>query len=173
MDEGMKQEWTDRTALLCALSESEDIEAEIGQMKPLAVDAFEPAEDGDLLACGPTGHGIASWNFRMRVKTASLDIDVVLPCQRVLENEETRKNQAADLRTACSVVFSALRIAAKGLPDGRRLLVTCDPMLNFSWRVVAADGTVEQEGAEWAELVEALFRLLDDVAEGGVQRIDL
>lgn len=154
------------------LAESKDIEADVGRMTPLPPAAFEPAADGDILVCGPTGHGLMGWRFRMRTRLAALDFDFALPCLQVLAGEETRRRQADDLTTVCKLVGAALRIAAAGRFEGRRIVATCSDDGDCAWRVVGSDGADECEGTDWSGLADVLVNALDGLSNGNLMRID-
>lgn len=154
------------------LAESEDVEAEVGRMTPLPPTAFEPAGEGDFLACGPTGHGLMGWRFRLRARLDALDLDFALPCLQVLADEETRRRQAGDLTTVCKLFGAALRIAAAGRFKGRRIVATCSDDGDFAWRIVGSDGVDECEGPDWPGLADVLVMALDGPLNGNLMRIE-
>ena len=151
--------------ILEQLAESADIEADIGRMEPLPADAFDSSDEGDVFVLGPTGHGIMSWRFRLRARTPALDLDFVLPCLRVLEDEETRRRRADDLTTVCRLACAAWRIAADGGLGGRRLVAACAEDGGCAWRLVGADGVDERQGSDWAGFADALVGLTDGEAK--------
>lgn len=162
----------DEIGLVLALAESPDIEADIGGLEPLPPEAFEADGPDEFFACGPTGGGLAGRRFRLRARTAALDLDFTLPCLMVMEDEESRRRQAADLKTVCSLFCSAARIAADGHLGGRRVIAVGAEEGDCTWRIVGPDGEDESAGSEWPELVDTFVRFADGTSGEDLVRIE-
>ena len=154
---------------LAALGECASIEAEIEEMEPMDEADFEPGGEGDFLAFGPTGHGLMSWFFRLRLRTPALEFDFTLPCLRALADEESRNADAEDLRTVCKLVVAAVRLAeGNGIPE-RRLVARAEPENGCTWWLEDAQG--ERSGEGWTSLVDLLVVFSDDLSNGPGTRI--
>ena len=155
-----------KTGLLAALAQSEDVEADIERMEPLAPEAFEPGEADEFAAVGPTGHGLMSWRFRVRVRTASLDLDFVLPCLQALADDETRRKQAEDVKAVCKLAATAMLLARKGRLKGHRVVASCEPETGCLWRTEDAAGNDGRSGEDWTSLVDLLVGFTDVPSDG-------
>ena len=155
-----------KTGLLAALAQSEDVEADIGRMEPLAPEAFEPGEADEFAAVGPTGHGLMSWRFRVRVRTASLDLDFVLPCLQALADDETRRRQAEDVKAVCKLAATAMLLARKGHLEGHRVVASSELETGCLWRTEDAAGNDERAGEGWTSLVDLLVGFTDVPSDG-------
>ena len=152
---------------LMALSESEAVETEIEQMDTMGIADFEPDGSDGFLAFGPTGHGLASWRFRLRLKTPSLDFDFALPCLRVLADEESRKADADDVKTVCKLVVAAIRLAGGEQNPKLQLVARAEPETGCAWRLEDARG--ERTGEGWRSLVDVIVGLGDGQADDTVK----
>ena len=155
--------------ILTALGDCASIEAEIEKLEPMDAGDFEPAGEGDFLAFGPTGHGLMSWFFRLRLSTSALDFDFTLPCLRALADEETRKADAEDLRTVCKLVVAALRLAEGNWISERRLVARAEPEFGCAWWLEDAQG--ERSGEGWMSLVDLLVDFSGSLSNGPETRI--
>ena len=155
--------------ILAALGECASIEAEIEKMEPMDETDFEPGGEVDFLAFGPTGHGLVSWFFRLRLETPALDFDFTLPCLRALADEETRKADAEELRTVCKLVVAALRLAEGNRIPERRLVARAEPEIGCAWWL--ADEQGERSGEGWSSLVDVLVGLSDGLPNSPETRI--
>ena len=156
----------DETGLLMALAQSENVEANIERMEPLASEAFEPGAADEFVAVGPTGHGLMSWRFRVRVRTASLDLDFVLPCLQALADDETRLKQAEDVKAVCKLAATAMLLVRKGCLDGHRVVASCEQATGCLWRIEDAAGNDGRSGEGWTSLVDLLVGFTDVPSDG-------
>lgn len=155
-----------RELVLMALGDSETVEAEIERMEPLGEGDFEPDGSERFLAFGPTGHGLVSWRFRLRLVTPALDFDVTLPILNALADEASRQADADDVKTCCKLACLALRLAEDDRARGRRLVVRAEPEAGCAWRLEDVDG--ERTGDGWQSLADVVVGFADgrsDVAD--------
>lgn len=151
---------------LRALAESADIEADIGSLAPLAPESFDPDGEDEFVAFGPTGHGFASWRFRLRLKTSFLDFDFGVPCWLALADEDVRRGRAEDVRSVCKLSVAAMSIVGKGWPEGRRLVARYEPEDGCLWWIEDADGASVRSGEGWVSLADLLVGLVDSPSGG-------
>ena len=155
--------------ILTALGDCASIEAEIEKLEPMDAGDFEPAGEGDFLAFGPTGHGLMSWFFRLRLRTPALDFDFTLPCLQALADEETRQAHAKDLKTVCQLVAAAIRITEGDRSGAWRVIASSNPGQGCAWRLAHAQG--ERSGKGWASLVDVFVGFSDGLPNSPESRI--
>lgn len=141
---------------------------------PNAEDALEPLTDvpdardgeGDVFVCGAVGHGIASWFFRLALRTARIRFDVSLPCWRALDDEEVRERGECDIRTVCRLALVALGNEDR-LPANVRLEVVADEVDGCFWELVPPAGEDRRSGHGWDSLADLFARADARGAESG------
>ena len=120
--------------------------------------ALAEIESGAGLARFVGGHGIQSRVFEFEWDEPALEIHIRLPCGRVLSDEESQKDDDAEIGAA--IRMAILLLTTVGQPGGAsRLEVACDDR-GPTYAVYAADGTLEDSGADWAPLVRRLETVL-------------
>ncbi len=108
------------------------------------------------------GHGIQSRVFEFEWDAPSLGIDFRLPCGRLLSDEESQKDDDAEIGAA--IRMAILLLAMAGRPDAAsRIEVTCDDRVT-TYTIYTADGAIDDSGSDWGPLVKRL-----ETALGGVQ----
>ena len=122
--------------------------------------ALAEIESGAGLTHLVGGHGLQSRVFEFEWDEPSLEIDFRLPYGRLLSDEETQKDDDAEIGAAIRMAILLLTLAGK--PDATpRVEVACDDH-GTTYAVFAADGELEDSGADWAPLVKRLETELGD-----------
>ena len=124
--------------------------------------AFAEIESGAGLTRLVGGHGIQSRVFEFVWHEPLLEIDLRLPYGRVLSDEESQKNDDAEIGAAIRMALLLLTMAGR-TDDATRIEIACDDR-GTTYAVYAADGTLEDSGTDWAPLVRRL-----ETALGGPQ----
>ncbi len=131
-----------------------DIEA----MRAEAVEELSAAaaelESGEGLTRFVGGHGIQSRVFEFEWRDASLEISFRLPYGRVLLDEESQKEDDEEIGAAIRMAMLLLATVGR-MESASRLEVSCDDR-GTTYAVYAADGELEDSGADWAPLVKRL-----------------
>ena len=131
-----------------------DIEA----MRAEAVEELSAAaaelESGEGLTRFVGGHGIQSRVFEFEWRDASLEISFRLPYGRVLLDEESQKEDDEEIGAAIRMAMLLLATVGR-MESASRLEVSCDDR-GTTYAVDAADGELEDSGADWAPLVKRL-----------------
>ena len=136
-------------AELMALAESGSLDE---ALLPLDPERLADARAGGGLAWGVTGHGVMSWAFRIVVRTAKLELDLMRPALRVLADEDTQAQIAADIRSVCRLAALACCRAT----DERfgRLMLRSESADSWAW-CLEQKGTF-RVGDTFDELVDLL-----------------
>ena len=124
--------------------------------------AIAEIESGAGLTRLVGGHGLQSRVFEFEWREPLLEIDFRLPYGRVLSDEESQKNDDAEIGAAIRMALLLLAMAGK-TDDASRIEVSCDDR-DTTYAVYAPDGTLEDSGTDWTPLVRRL-----ETALGGVQ----
>ena len=125
--------------------------------------ALSDLESNEGLTRFVGGHGIQSRVFEFAWDEPSLEIDFRLPCGRVLSDEESQKDDDAEIGAA--IRMAILLLATAGRPDvASRMEVACDDR-GTTYAVYAADGALEDSGADWGPLVRRLETALGNDTE--------
>jgi hypothetical protein len=140
-----------------------DIEA----MRAEAVEELSAAaaelESGEGLTRFVGGHGIQSRVFEFEWRDASLEISFRLPYGRVLLDEESQKEDDEEIGAA--IRMAMLLLATVGRKESAsRLEVSCDDR-GTTYAVYAADGELEDSGADWAPIIRRFEAELGDASE--------
>ena len=140
-----------------------DIEA----MRAEAVEELSAAaaelESGEGLTRFVGGHGIQSRVFEFEWRDASLEISFRLPYGRVLLDEESQKEDDEEIGAAIRMAMLLLATVGR-MESASRLEVSCDDR-GTTYAVYAADGELEDSGADWAPLVKRLEAEFGNVSE--------
>ena len=143
------------------------MENDIEEKRAAAIEDLRAAiaeiETGAGLTTLVGGHGIQSRVFEFAWDEPALEIDIRLPCGRVLSDEESQKDDDAEIGAA--IRMAILLLTTVGKPGAAsRLEVACNGR-GTTYAVYAADGTLEDAGADWAPLVRRLETVLGGETE--------
>ena len=117
--------------------------------------AFAELESGEGLTRLVGGHGIQSRVFEFEWREESLAISFRLPCGRVLQDEESQKEDDEEIGAAIRMAMLLLATAGRREASSPRLEVSCDEH-GTAYAVYGADGELEDSGTDWAPLVKNL-----------------
>ena len=125
--------------------------------------AFAELESGEGLTRLVGGHGIQSRVFEFEWREESLAISFRLPCGRVLQDEESQKEDDEEIGAAIRMAMLLLSTAGRR-EEASRLEVSCDDR-GSAYAIYSADGELEDSGTDWAPLVKRLEAELGDAPE--------
>ena len=125
--------------------------------------AFAELESGEGLTRFVGGHGVQSRVFDFAWSDPALDISFRIPYARVLSDEASQKADDEEIGAAIRMAILLLTVAGRMEP-GTRIEVSCDDH-GTAYAVYAADGDIEDTGADWAPLVKRFEAELGDAAE--------
>lgn len=115
-------------------------------------------ESGEGLTRFVGGHGIQSRVFEFEWDEPSLGIRFRLPSGRLLSDEESQKEDDAEIGAA--IRMAILLLSTVGRPGAAaRIEVACDDR-GPTYAVYAEGGDVEDSGADWSPLVRRLETVL-------------
>jgi hypothetical protein len=124
--------------------------AVIGELKA----ALAEIESGAGLTRFVGGHGIQSRVFEFGWDEPSLGIAFRMPCGRLLSDEESQKEDDAEIGAA--IRMALLLLSTAGRPGAAtRIEVACDDR-GPTYAVYAEGGEIEDSGEDWAPLVRRL-----------------
>lgn len=126
--------------------------------------ALAELESGEGLSRFVEGHGLQSRVFVFSWESEELSIDFVLPCERVLSDEEERALDALRVGSALRLAILLLSAAAEGrlLAEGEAGLSVAADEDGVRYAVSGPDGGVIDEAEDWAPLVARLDAALPD-----------
>ena len=143
-----------------------DMENDIEAKRAAAIEELRAAiaeiESGAGLTRLVGGHGLQSRVFEFEWREPLLEIDFRLPYGRVLSDEESQKDDDAEIGAAIRMALLLLAMAGR-TDDASRIEVSCDDR-DTTYAVYAPDGTLEDSGTDWTPLVRRL-----ETALGGAQ----
>ena len=125
--------------------------------------AFAELESGAGLTRLVGGHGLQSRVFEFEWSEPTLGISFRLPYGRVLSDEESQKEDEAEIGAAIRMAILLLTMAGRSDVESR-IEVTGDDS-GTTYAVRASDGTLEDSGADWGPLVKRLEAELGDSPE--------
>ncbi len=125
--------------------------------------AFAELESGEGLTHFVGGHGIQSRVFEFAWSDPALEISFRIPYARVLSDEASQKADDEEIGAAIRMAILLLTVAGRMEP-GTRIEVSCDDH-GTAYAVYAADGDIEDTGADWAPLVKRFEAEFGDVSE--------
>ncbi len=114
--------------------------------------AFAELESGGGLTRFVGGHGIQSRVFEFAWSDPALEISFRIPYARVLSDEASQKADDEEIGAAIRMAILLFTVAGRMEP-GMRIEVSCDDH-GTAYAVYAADGDIEDSGADWAPLVK-------------------
>ena len=134
-------------------------------------DALGELESGEGLSRFVGGHGLMSCLFEFQWNEPALEIDFRLPYARVLAEEESQKEDDAEIGAAIRMAILLLTVAAEGklLFDGEAALYVSADEDGASYSIKGPNGEMVDAGDDWASLVERLNAVISD--DGDIQVI--
>lgn len=126
--------------------------------------ALAELESGEGFSRFVEGHGLQSRVFVFSWESEELSIDFVLPCERVLSDEEERALDALRVGSALRLAILLLSAAAEGrlLAEGEAGLSVAADEDGVRYAVSGPDGGVIDEAEDWDPLVARLDAALPD-----------
>ncbi len=133
--------------------------------------ALGELESGEGLSRFVGGHGLMSCLFEFQWNEPALEIDFRLPYARVLAEEESQKEDDAEIGAAIRMAILLLTVAAEGklLFDGEAALYVSANEDGASYSIKGPNGEMVDAGDDWASLVERLNAVISD--DGDIQVI--
>jgi len=133
--------------------------------------ALGELESGEGLSRFVGGHGLMSCLFEFQWNEPALEIDFRLPYARVLAEEESQKEDDAEIGAAIRMAILLLTVAAEGklLFDGEAALFVSADEDGASYSIKGPNGEMVDAGDDWASLVERLNAVISD--DGDIQVI--
>jgi hypothetical protein len=119
-------------------------------------------ESGEGPSRFAAGHGLMSRVFRFEWREPSLEIDLALPFARVLQDEKSQGEDAAELGAAIRMALLLLAAAGAGtlLQDGEAVLRVSHDGRRAVWTAFGPDGGPVGETGDWSTLVARLETVL-------------
>ena len=119
--------------------------------------ALAELEGGEGLSSFIGGHGYMSIRFKFKWSEPNLDIDFNLPYARVLLDEETQKNDDAEIGAAIRMAILLLTVDGNNADnaDGMSLNVWVDEF-GAGYSMVDETGEQVDSGDDWSGLVRSL-----------------
>lgn len=133
--------------------------------------ALGELKSGEGLSRFVGGHGLMSCLFEFQWNEPALEIDFRLPYARVLAEEESQKEDDAEIGAAIRMAILLLTVAAEGklLFDGEAALYVSADEDGASYSIKGPNGEMVDAGDDWASLVERLNAVISD--DGDIQVI--
>ena len=133
--------------------------------------ALGELESGEGLSRFVGGHGLMSCLFEFQWNEPALEIDFRLPYARVLAEEESQKEDDAEIGAAIRMAILLLTVAVEGklLFDGEAALYVSADEDGASYSIKGPNGEMVDAGDDWASLVERLNAVISD--DGDIQVI--
>ena len=132
--------------------------------------ALGEMEGGEGLSRFVGGHGLMSRLFEFHWDEALLEIDFRLPYTRILAEEESQKEDDAEIGAAIRMAILLLTVESQksesGKPgeEGLRTIVWADER-GTGYSILDAEGEVVDSGDDWSGLVHRLESALPDGEE--------
>lgn len=143
------------------------MENEIESMRAAAIEelkaAFAEIESGSGLTHFVGGHDLQSRVFEFEWREPMLEIDIRLPCLRVLSDEESQREDDAEIGAAVRMAILLMTIAERQNMTSR-VTISCNSR-GTTYAIYNADGTLEDDGEDWGPLVKRLEAALGDAPE--------
>ena len=133
--------------------------------------ALGELESGEGLSRFVGGHGLMSCLFEFQWNEPALEIDFRLPYARVLAEEESQKEDDAEIGAAIRMAILLLTVVAEGklLFDGEAALFVSADEDGASYSITGPNGEMVDAGDDWVSLVERLNAVISD--DGDIQVI--
>lgn len=133
--------------------------------------ALGELESGEGLSRFVGGHGLMSCLFEFQWNEPALEIDFRLPYARVLAEEESQKEDDAEIGAAIRMAILLLTVVAEGklLLDGEAALFVSADEDGASYSITGPNGEMVDAGDDWVSLVERFNAVIPD--DGDIQVI--
>ena len=118
--------------------------------------AIRELESGDGLTALTGGHGLQSRTFEFSWTSPTLAISFTMPYSRVLDDDETRQEDDANIGAACRLAILLIESDAAGslLAEGETAMsVSFDRFAGARYQTTDADGEIIDSGDDWTGLV--------------------
>jgi hypothetical protein len=125
--------------------------------------AFAELGAGEGLTRLVGGHDVQSRVFEFEWSEPALEISFQIPYARVLSDEESQKDDDAEIGAAIRMAILLMTTAGR-IGSASRIEVSCDDR-GTSYAVYAEDGELEDSGTDWSPLVRRLGAELDNAPE--------
>ena len=125
--------------------------------------AFAEIESGAALTHLVGGHGFQSRVFEFTWREPTLEINIRLPYGRVLSDEASRERDDAEIGAAIRMAILLLTTAGR-MESVSRMAISCDDR-STTYQIYAANGELEDSGADWSPLVKRLEAELGAASE--------
>ena len=114
------------------------------------------------------GHGLQSRYFAFTWDSARLAIDFRLPYARVLFDEETQADDAAEVGGALRLAILLISDDDEGrlLADGEAAISVSADEFGRRYAITGADGETLDSGDDWDSILARLGSIFTDEAEG-------
>ena len=128
--------------------------------------ALAELEDGEGLSRFVGGHGFMSLRFEFNWREPMLDIDFRLPYARVLADEESQKNDDAEIGAAIRMAILLLTVAGQKNDggNGTSVSVWVDES-GAGYSILDGQGELVDSGDDWSGLVHRLESALPEGEE--------
>lgn len=130
-------------------------------------DALDMLNTGEMPPAFVDGHGVQSLVFRFSWSDESLQIDIQLPCSRLLSGEELQETQKDDVGAALRMAILVLKADAneKLLREGEKSIrITCTEN-GLAYMVLDEEGQVLEEEDDWTLLAARLETSFEEEGE--------
>ena len=119
--------------------------------------ALGELERGDGLSRFLGGHGLMSRVFEFKWSEPALEIDFRLPYARVLGDEESQKDDEAEVGAAIRMAMLLLTVEGQegGALDGMKVSVWADEN-GVGYSLSDAEGNTSESGDDWSGIVSRL-----------------
>ena len=125
--------------------------------------AFAELEGGEGLSRFVGGHGLMSRRFEFEWREPALEIDFRLPYARVLSDEESQKDDDAEVGAAIRMAILLLTVEGRKIDggDGMALSVWLDET-GAGYSIRDEQGELVDSGDDWSGLVRRLESVLPE-----------
>ena len=136
------------------MENGKDLEAKRAEAAEELKAAFAEIESGEGLTRLVGGHGIQSRVFEFEWRDPALEISFRIPYARVLSDEASQKEDEEEIGAAIRMAILLLTTAGR-MESVSRMAISCDDR-STTYQFYAADGELEDSGADWSPLVKRL-----------------
>jgi len=128
--------------------------------------ALAELEGGEGLSRFVGGHGVMSRRFEFSWSEPTLEIDFRLPYARVLSDEDSQKNDDAEIGAAIRMAILLLTVEGRGndVADGMVVSVWVDEA-GAGYSIRDGQGEIVDSGDDWSGLAHRLELALPEVEE--------
>ena len=128
--------------------------------------ALAELEGGEALSRFVGGHGLMSRRFEFNWREPALEIDFRLPYARLLSDEESQKDDDAEIGAAIRMAMLLLTVEGRKNDGGDGMAVSVWVDENGTgYSIRDAQGELVDSGDDWSGLVRRLESVLPEGAE--------